>query len=140
MLNVFLVFVLTVGSAYFCWSTQRKLARRTQAMERDLQRISDAVMQMAKLQVTSHQKSSVRFDHMEERIMELSVPSHNPDLPLERRHQVMALARQGVGLEEIVKRLKAPVGEAALILNLSKYMGGENSPASKTHKQVKPYA
>lgn len=72
--------------------------------------------------------------------MELSVPSQDSNLPLERRHQVLALARQGIALEDIVQRLKAPVGEAELILNLRKYMGGESSPTGKINGQVKQYA
>jgi hypothetical protein len=140
MLNFFLVFVLTAGLAVFCWSTNRRINRRTQILEADLQRISDAMVQMAEIQITSHQKASMRFEEMEERMMELSVPSHDPNLPLERRHQVLALARQGVALEDIVKRLKAPVGEAELILNLSRYTGGESSPAAKINRQVRQYA
>jgi hypothetical protein len=43
-------------------------------------------------------------------------------------------------LEDIVKRLKAPVGEAELILNLRKYMGGETARSTKMNEQVKKYA
>jgi hypothetical protein len=86
------------------------------------------------------EKHSASFEELEERIMELSVPSHDSSLPLERRHQVLTLARQGVALEDIVKRLKAPVGEAELILNLRKYMGGGNARSSKMNEQVGKYA
>jgi hypothetical protein len=140
MFNAFLLFTLAGGSAAFCWNCIRKMIRRLESVERDLQRISDAMSQMAELQMKTHQQFSTHFDDMEERIMELSIPSQDSGLPLERRHQVLALARQGVHLEEIVKRLKAPVGEAELILNLSKYMGGESAPAGKIHGQVKQYA
>ena len=133
MLNAFLFFALTAGLGAFFRSITRKMIRRLETVERDLQRISDAMSQMAELQMKTHQKISTHFNDMEERIMELSVPSQDSSLPLERRHQVLALARQGVDLEEIVRRLKAPVGEAELILNLSRYMGGENAPAGKTH-------
>ncbi len=140
MLNVFVVFILAAGSAVFCWSTKKRMLQRTQSLEADLKRISDAVIQLAEIQMRSHEKSSVRFGNMEERIMELSVPSQDSSLPLERRHQVLALARQGVALEDIVKRLKAPIGEAELILNLRKYAGGESSPADKPNPQAKQYA
>jgi hypothetical protein len=140
MLNTFLVFAVIAGSMGLCWSTTRKMLQRVQSLERNLQGISDVVGQLAEIQMRSQQKSSVRFDDMEERIMELSVPSQDSSLPLERRHQVLALARQGVALEDIVQRLKAPVGEAELILNLRKYMGGDNSPAGKVNGQVKQYA
>jgi|WetSurSiteA1Bulk_404760.scaffolds.fasta_scaffold04757_6 hypothetical protein len=140
MLNTFLVFAVIVSSMGLYWSTTRKMFQRVQSLERDLQRISDVVGQLAEIQMRSYQKSSVRLENMDERIMELSVPSQDSSLPLERRHQVLALARQGVGLEDIVQRLKAPVGEAELILNLRKYMGGESSPAGKMDGQVKQYA
>jgi len=128
------------GSLGFCWSTTRKMLQRIQALEQELRRTSDAVIQMAEIQMQSQKKYSVRFEEMEERIMELSVPTHDSSLPLERRHQVLALSRQGVALEDIVKRLNAPVGEAELILNLSKYMGGETTSAGKVNSQVKQYA
>jgi hypothetical protein len=140
MLNTFLIFAVIVSSMGLCWGTTRKMFQRIQSLERDLQRISDVVGQLVEIQMRSHQKSSVRLEDMEERIMELSVPSQDSSLPLERRHQVLALARQGAGLEDIVQRLKAPVGEAELILNLRKYMGGEISPTGKMNGQVKPYA
>jgi hypothetical protein len=140
VLNTFLVFAVIVGSMGLYWSTTRKMIQRIQSLERDLQRISDVVGQLVEIQMRSHQKSSVRLEDMEERIMELSVPSQDSSLPLERRHQVLALARQGVGLEDIVQRLKAPVGEAELILNLRRYMGGEGSPTGKMNGQVKQYA
>jgi len=139
-LNTFLVFMAVAGSLGFCWSTTRKMLQRIQALEQELRRTSDAVIQMAEIQMQSQKKYSVRFEEMEERIMELSVPTHDSSLPLERRHQVLALSRQGVALEDIVKRLNAPVGEAELILNLSKYMGGETTSAGKVNSQVKQYA
>ena len=120
MLSIFLVVAMTGISAAFCWKITRTAAARAEALERDLGRISDAINQMADIQMKTHQKSSARFEEIEERLMELSVPSQDSSLPLERRHQVLTLARQGVALEDIVKRLKAPVGEAELILNLRK--------------------
>ena len=116
------------------------MKRRIQTLERELQHISEAMSQMAEIQMQTHQKYSACFGEVEERLMELSVPSQDTSLPLERRHQVLALARQGVGLEDIAKRLKAPVGEAELILNLRKYTGGEGSPAGKINRQVRQYA
>ena len=140
MLNNCLVLILAAGSSVFFWSLTRKMIRRIESVERDLRRISDAMSQMAELQMKTHQKFSAHFDDMEERIMELSIPSQDPSLPLERRHQVLTLARQGVDLKDIVKRLKAPVGETELILNLRKYMGGESSPAGKIDGQAREYA
>jgi DNA-binding NarL/FixJ family response regulator len=140
MLNIMVALALMAGSMTFCWSIVRKMIRRTQTLERELQRISSAVSQMAEIQMKAHKKLTARFEDMEERIMELSIPSQDSSLPLERRHQVLSLARQGVALEDIAKRLKAPIGEAELILNLGKYMGGENAPAGKINGQVGQYA
>ncbi len=140
MMDIFLVFALAAGFALLMWNMNKRVLQRVRMLETDLKRMSDAVIQLAEIQMQSHTKSSVRLEQMEERIMELSVPSQDSGLPLERRHQVLALARQGVALEEIVKRLKAPIGEAELILNLRKYAGGEVSPAAKVKRQVKQYA
>ena len=140
MLTLFLIFALIVSAGIFHWITNRRLTGRVRALEQNLQHISDVVTQMAEVQMKTFQKHTANFEDLEERIMELSVPSHDSSMPLERRHQVLALSRQGVGLDEIVKRLKAPVGEAELILNLQKYMGGETSRSAKTNEQVRKYA
>jgi hypothetical protein len=141
MLASTLVLALIACMGVLQWITKRKLMERIQALERNLLDLSEAVLQMVEVQVKAHKKFSEGLEDVEERIMELSVPSHDSDLPLERRHQVLALARRGVPLGDIVKRLKAPVGEAQLILNLQKYMGGEiPSSAHKVNEQVSPYA
>ena len=140
MLTVSLVFVLVASMGLYHWQTNKKLNRRVHALERDLRHFSDMVTQMAEIQMKTYEKNSASLENLEERIMELSVPSHDSSLPLERRHQVLALARQGVGLEEIVKRLKAPAGEAELILNLRKYMGGEHARSMKKNERVTKYA
>lgn len=140
MLTVSFVFALAASLGVYQWLSNRRLVQRVQDLEQDLQHFSDVVTQMAEVQVKAFEKHSASFENLEERIMELSVPSHDSSLPLERRHQVLALSRQGVPLEDIVKRLKAPVGEAELILNLRKYMGGENARSMKTNGQVKKHA
>lgn len=139
MLNVYLALAVTAISAAVCWGMSRRLNRRVQVLEQSLRRISEDMAQMADLQMKTHERLSARFDEVEERIMELSLPSRDADLPLERRHQVLALDRQGVPLKDIVKRLKAPIGEAELILNLRKYRGRENAGA-RPAGQVGQYA
>ncbi|HSW39775.1 MAG TPA: hypothetical protein VLL97_09820 [Acidobacteriota bacterium] len=109
-------------------------------MERNLQDITDVVSEIAELNAKNSRHCSNRIDELEERIMELSVPSHDPDRPLERRHQVLALARQGATIEDIVKRLKAPVGEAELILNLHNYREGAGIRSAGKNEQAAPYA
>ena len=140
MIDFFLVvaLVLTGGGLYLF--IERRVIRRIRTLERNLHGYLDVMTQMAEIQKKSHKKISANFEDLEERIMDLSVPSHDSSMPLERRHRVLALARQGVALEDIVKRLKAPVGEAELILNLQKYMGGESSQTTGMKKQVSPYA
>jgi hypothetical protein len=96
--------------------------------------------QMVDIQMKTQKKLFDGLGDLEERFMELSIPSQDSKLPLERRHQVLSLARQGVALGDIVKRLKAPVGEAELILNLQKYMSRDNSQAAKMNQQASPYA
>jgi hypothetical protein len=140
MLVVLLTFILMVCAGSLHWILIRKLKDRIHALEQDLLGISDVITQLAECQMKAHEKSSADLEDLEERIMDLSVPSHNANLPLERRHQVLALARQGVALDDIVKRLKAPIGEAELILNLGKYTGGEISRSAKKNEQVRPYA
>jgi len=118
---------------------KRKLDSRIQKLEQDLQQVSSAMSQMAEIQLRNHEMFSSNIADLEERLVELSVPSFDENLPLERRHQVLSLARQGMSLEDIVQKLKAPVGEAELILNLRQYMGGESSlPNHK--RQVTQYA
>ena len=140
MLTVSLVFALAVTVGLCHRITNKRFVRRIHALERDLQHLSEVVSQMAEVQMKTFEKHSASFEDLEERIMELSVPSHDSSLPLERRHQVLTLARQGVALEDIVKRLKAPVGETELILNLRKYMGGESVRSMKANEQVRQYA
>ena len=110
---------------------KRKLIRRIEKLEQELQQVSSAMSQMAEIQMKNHEMVSSNIADLEERLVELSVPSFDENLPLERRHQVLSLAQRGLPLEEIVQKLKAPVGEAELILNLRNYMGGESSLPSK---------
>jgi hypothetical protein len=140
MFNGLLIFILIVHAGFLHWLIQRKLKTRVKTLEQDLHHISDVIIQLAEIQIKAHEKASADFEGLEERVMELSVPSHDSSLPLERRRQVLALARQGVALDDIAKRLKAPMGEAELILNLSRYAGGETSRSAKRNEQVRPYA
>jgi hypothetical protein len=140
MLYILLSVGLALSAGIYCRYTYRGLDARIQCLERDLHHISDVVTQMADVQIKALQKHSTSLEGIEERIMELSVPSPDSNSILERRHQVLALARQGVSLEDIVKRLKAPVGEAEAILNLQKFRGGENAQAQTAHKQVRYHA
>ena len=130
-----LLFVLTAvvgGTILYHAATRKKLQRRIEVMEDDLARYAEVISKMAEVQTRTLEKFSGRFEEVEERMLDLSVPSQNPEMPLEKRHQVLALAQKGVPLDEIVERVKAPVGEAELILNLRKYQSGlKNAVAPK---------
>jgi predicted Ser/Thr protein kinase len=117
-----------------------RLVARIHGLEQDLHHISDVISQITEVQIKTFQKYSTGMEGLEERILELSVPSHDSIMPLEKRHQVLALARQGIALEDIVKRLKAPVGEAEVILNLQKYMTAESPRSLTSNGQVKNHA
>jgi hypothetical protein len=136
----FLLLILALYTGALHSMMRKKLVSRIQTLERDLQGISNVMSQMIETQMNMHRKYSANLDNLEERLMELSLPSHDSNLPLERKHQVLALARQGAGLEEIVRRLKAPAGEAELILNLGKYMNLNNPQKAKINEQVGQHA
>ena len=139
-----LILLFFVGSALaagiYYGIKSRKQSVRIQHLERDLQHISDMVTQIAEVQIQAYQKHSAGLEAVEERIMELSLPAKDSGLPLERRHQVLALSRQGVALKDIVKRLKAPAGEAEVILNLQKFMAGDPSRSLTANGQVRNHA
>ena len=126
------LFVLTAvvgGVILYHTASRKKLQRRVDILEEDLARYAEVVSKIAEVQTKTLEKFSGRFEEVEERMLDLSVPSQSPEMPLEKRHQVLALAKQGVPLDEIVERVKSPVGEAELILNLRKYQSGLKSTA-----------
>jgi hypothetical protein len=133
MLNFFLIVSLVFCGGALHVTTKRKMMKRIQDLEQDLQGYADVMLKVAEVQTKTQEAFSSRFEELDERIIELSVPHQDPDVPLERRHKVLALARQGMALEDIVKRLKAPVGETELILNLNKY---RNYATGRTDKKM----
>jgi len=139
MLAVFLFVVLAAYASTLHVVSKRKMSKRIRAMEQDLQSFADVISKIVEVQTTTFHKLTTRFDHLEERLMDLSVPSQDAELPLERRHQMLALARQGVAMKDIAKRLKTPVGEAELVVNLRKFLDKENARPVPANKQVSPY-
>ena len=137
MYQVLSILGLALCAGALFWKNRVELLKRIQGLERDLQGLSNEMSNMVEIQIGSHRRQITRFEELEERIMDLSIPSRDSSLPLERRHQVLALARQGIGLQDIAARLKAPAGEAELILNLRKYMDGEHQKTSQTNEQVR---
>ncbi len=140
MVTLCLVTAVAAIAGVLHWAVQRKYITRLKALERNLQEFSDMMSQMTEIQLKIQKTFSANFEDLEERMLELSVPSQDCDLPLERRHQVLTLARKGMGLKDIAKRLKAPVGEAELVLNLSKYMGGQSPRSGRMKEPGRPYA
>jgi hypothetical protein len=132
------IMALTFGAAY--WQLKRIWTRRLQTLEHDLQGISEAMGQMAEIQMKIYQKTLGNLEDMEERLMDLSVPSHDASLPLERRHHVLALSRKGMAVDDIVKRLGIPRGEADLIVGLKKLLNPAAAGASRATNEVKRYA
>jgi hypothetical protein len=140
MLYILLIAGLALSAGIYFKYACKGYDARIQGLEQDLHHVSEMVTQMVEVQMKTFQKHAASLEGLEERLMELSVPAPDSGLPLERRHQVLALARQGVALEDIVKRLKAPIGEAEIILNLQKYMGAENARSLAARKQVRHHA
>ena len=142
MLHFFISFVgvLALCMGIFCLLAKRVWNKRIRELERNLQSISEAMCQMADVQMGVHSRVTANIADIEERIMDLAVPSHDCNLPLERRHQVLALARQGLTQDDIVKRLNIPRGEAELILDLNRYTSLGSPPTRKTHTEVGHYA
>jgi hypothetical protein len=140
MLNFFLIVSLALCAGALHVAFKRKMMKQIQDLEQDLQGYADVMLKVAEVQTKTQETYSTRFEELDERIMELSVPHQDPDVPLERRHQVLALARQGMALEDIVKRLKAPVGETELILNLNKYRNFAAGRADRKMEQAVRHA
>jgi len=125
MFDLFLLVLAALsGVIIFYFVSGKKMQRRIEVLEEDLARYAEVIGKMAEVQSRTFEKFSVRFEELDERVLNLSVPSQDPEMPLEKRHQVLTLAKRGVPIDEIVERVKAPVGEAELILNLRKYQSG----------------
>jgi len=133
MLDIFLVaLTVVVGGTIIYHAARIKLQRRIEALEEDIARYADVLAKIADVQSKTFEKFSRRFEELDERVLDLSIPSWDPEMPLEKRHQVLALAKKGASIDEIVERAKTPVGEAELILNLRKFQRGlKGDPAPK---------
>ena len=117
---------------------QGRWCRRFSALKQELTRLSEDLLQMADLQADLYHHVHRDLTKIEEKVLDMSVPSSDAPPPLERRHQVLTLARKGVALEEIARRLHIPRGEAELILSLRKYI--ERVPSETSSEDLKSYA
>jgi hypothetical protein len=140
MIHFSLVAVLAVTIGAIHWITQKKLNARIKSLEQELQTFSDVVVQLVEIQTQSHSQVTTSLEDLEERLLDMSVPSQDANSALERRHKVLTLARQGVSAEDISKRLGTPVGEAELMLKLRKFRGANLSNPIPVSQKVNPYA
>ncbi len=114
--------------------------RRMRILEQKLQSSSEALGQMMEIQINEHRRVNGIFGEIEERILNLSAPETEPARPLDRRHQVLTMSRNGFGLDEITKRLNIPRGEAELILSLSDYVKGQVSQSARSNGEGRQHA
>ena len=142
------------GSCVIChFFGQRVWLKRIKNLERDLQAFSATMNQMAEIQMKSYQKVSGNISEIEERLLDLAIPSEGSNLPLERRRRVVAMAGKGASVDEIAKQASVPRGEAELILSLQKCRSAAASqaharpgrrsggrPAPAAEGEVKPHA
>ena len=142
MLYVFAVSigVAVLGCGVACFTAKRISGGRVRALEQDLQRFSEAMNQMAEMQMKTYRKLSANLQDIEERLLDLSVPKHDSTLPLERRHNVLALARKGASVDDIAQRIGIPRGEAELIVGLSNYLKTGPSRTARAANEVKSNA
>lgn len=109
----------------------RACRRRMSRQEAELQSLAELLGEALELQNRSHEKLASSLGDVEARMLDLAVPSsEGAHLPLERRHRVLALARKGLPLDEIVRRLDVPRGEAEFILRMRNYLDGKTSGAT----------
>ncbi len=114
--------------------------RRARELERNLQQCSEALCQLVEIQMTEHQQVTRNFGDIEERLLSLVTAESDSARPVDRRHQVLTMSRNGFPLDEIVRRLNIPKGEAELILNLRKYIGGSGSRSDESSRDPRNYA
>jgi hypothetical protein len=124
-------------STLFLWI---RSVRRLLGLERNLQHCSEALCQMVEIQMIEHQKIARNFGDIEERLLSLTTSESDSSRPVDRRYQVLTMSRNGFPLDEIVRRLNIPKGEAELILNLRKYIGTPDSRPDELSGDLKKYA
>ncbi len=125
-----------------CLILLQRWRRRSSALQAEVRRLSEDLLQAVELQSDMYGRVCRSLKDVEERVLELSVPSAEAPPPLERRHQVLTLARRGISPDEIASRLNMPKGEAELILNLRKFVdaGNDSSKTSLARTYARPGA
>lgn len=126
-----------LASTFLLWIRSERRARE---LERNLQHCSEALCQMVEIQMTEHQQIARNFGDIEERLLSLVTAEGDSTRPVDRRHQVLTMSRNGFPMDEIVRRLNIPKGEAELILNLRKYIGASGSSTDESGGDLRKYA
>ncbi len=126
-----------LASTFLLWIRSERRARE---LEQNLQQCSEAMCQMVEIQMTEHKQIARNIGDIEERLLRMVTAEDDSERPVDRRHQVLTMSRNGFPLDEIVRRLNIPKGEAELILNLRKYMGGSGARTDEPGGGLKKYA
>jgi hypothetical protein len=143
-MNWHIVFLLNIGIAVLLFGAGyllvlRLLRRRFQSLKKDLAGFSGDLLEMIELQSEVNRRISRSVNDVEEKVLNLAVPSSDETRPLERRYQVMALARKGMPSGEIAERLNMSKGEADLILRLRNYVDRNGKRSRKNNGAAKSY-
>jgi len=142
MLNGMAIFLggAALVCATGCLVLQFVWGRRVFALRKEMARVSDDLLQMVELQSDVYRRVCRGLSDVEEKVLELSVPTADAPLPLERRHQVLTLARKAVSADEIARRLNMPKGEVELIMNLRRYVDARTPEPAPTVPRVYAHA
>jgi len=116
---------------------RRKTARALRETQRELQSRLD---RLEKELVSAQNEQRERWSEVRKTIARLEFKSggvsehtqRSTTFGLDKRHQVCALARQGLAAEEISKKLKLYRGETELLLGLRKYGSGTEKNDART--------
>jgi len=119
--------------AFYCL-LRRNGSRRIEKLEAELQMMSEMLQQMTEMQVESFRKLSGNIHEMEERFLDLSVPTADAGMPVERRRRIVTLGSKGMAVEEISKKLQVSRAETELVLNLQKWRSGAPAQAEAMRK------
>ena len=118
---------------------ERRWQRRLRTLKQEMMRVSEDLLQVVELQADIYRRVCRDLSGIEEKVLDLSIPTADAPLPLERRHQVLMLARKNVAVDEIARRLSMPKGEVDLILRLRKYVDTK-TPEGPERGMVRGYA
>ncbi len=124
-----------------CYFLMQKVwLKRVQVLERDLQILSGAMDQMAEIQMKSYQKISGNLGEIEERILELAIPSQDSNLAPQRRRRVVALANKGSSIDDVARRANVSRGEAELVMSLQRIRCASVPKPPKADGDAETYA